>query len=169
MEPILKTKRLVLRNLAREDAPVIHGYRNDERCYVYQRWEDTSLAAVHYLIEASMADVFLSDKEEQHYAIATGEGTLVGDLSYFYTARDRCITLGITIAPEYQRLGFAFELLEAVVKNARHGHPQLDLVALIDPRNAASIALFEKLGFCRECYAETIDSLVYVLESIGVK
>ena len=73
------------------------------------------------------------------------------------------MTLGITIAPEYQRRGYAGEILSAVVEEVRDVYPALDIVALIDPENAASIALFEKLGFERECYAEKIQSFVYVI------
>lgn len=164
MEKILETSRLFLRNLREEDAGGIYAYRNDERCYVYQRWEDTSLAAVRELIAAHGGDVFLSDREEQHYAICVSGGELAGDLSYFYTEEDNCITLGITIAPAYQRKGYAFEMLRAVVAAVQQRHSALDIVALIDKENAPSIALFEKLGFYRECYAQSIGSYVYVID-----
>ena len=45
----------------------------------------------------------------------------------------------------------------------REKFPALDIVALIDPENEASIALFENLGFEQECYAERIGSWVYVI------
>lgn len=157
----LKTERLWLRNLEREDAAYLFAYRNDEGCARYQRWEDTSLVAVEALITVAAGDVFLSKKEEQHFAVCDGSGP-VGDLSYFYSEKDRCVTLGITIGPEHQRKGYAFELLWAVVEKLRERYPELDIVALIDKENEASVALFEKLGFYRECYAESIRSYVYV-------
>lgn len=163
MEKFLETNGLCLRNLCPGDAGAIYAYRNDRRCQEYQRWEDTSMDAVRALIETYKENVFLSDQEEQHYAICTAD-TLVGDLSYFYTEEDRCITLGLTIAPEHQRKGYAFELLKAVIKAIQRKHPHLDIVALIDKENAPSIALFEKLGFYRECYAESIASYVYVID-----
>ena len=161
----LRTERLVLRNLRQEDAAAVFAYRNDEACGRYQRWEDTSLKAVEGLIFAAEGDVFPSKKEEQHFAVCDGSG-LVGDMSYFYSEEDRCVTLGITVAPERQRKGYAFELLQAVVEKVREAYPALDLVALIDKDNGASIALFEKLGFYRECYAESIQSCVYVMDGI---
>lgn len=163
MAVFLKTERLVLRNLRQEDSAAVFAYRNDPKCQKYQRWEDTSMAAVLGLIEASEADVFLSEKEAQHYAVCDHEG-LAGDLSYFYTAEDNCVTLGITISPEHQRKGYAFEILQEVVKAVQMRHPALDIVALIDKENAPSAALFEKLGFYRECYAEKIASVVYVID-----
>ena len=163
MKQILETKRLYLRNLCPEDAEVLYDYRNDKRCYAYQRWEDTSLAWLRKFVEDFRDDAFLSDKEEQHYAICTREGALAGDLSYIYTASDNCVTLGITISYAHHRKGYAFEMLEAVVAAVQTAHPGLDIVALIDRENTPSIALFEKLGFQRECYAESIGSFVYVI------
>lgn len=169
MEKFLETKRLYLRRLCTADAEAVHAYRSDRRCYEHQRWEDTSMAAVLGLIEASGEDRFLSDKEEQHYAVCTQEDTLAGDLTYFYTEEDRCVTLGITIFPEHQRKGYAVELLQGVITAIQSRHPHLDIVALIDKENAPSIALFERLGFYRECYAESIASYVYVIDGKGNK
>lgn len=163
MDVFLKTERLFLRNLRGSDADAVYAYRNDRRCREFQRWEDTSREAVSAFVSAFGGDEFLSDKEEQHYAVCAGE-RLVGDISYFYTAEDRCITLGVTIAPEYQRKGYALEMLQAVIRAVQSRHPRLDIVALIDKKNAPSIALFEKLGFYRECYAESIASCVYVID-----
>lgn len=163
MAVFLKTKGLSLRNLEPEDAQALFAYRNDPRCAKYQRWEDTSMEAVRRLIDMAREDVFLSEKEEQHYAIYNKEG-LAGDLSYFYTEGDNCVTLGITIAPELQRRGCAFEMLKAVVHAVQERYPALDIVALIDRENTPSLALFEKLGFYRECYAESIGSYVYVID-----
>ena len=121
MPLILKTERLYLRNLCPADAQAMFAYRNDPRCYKFQRWKDTSM-------------------EE----------------------KDNCITLGITVSPQFQRKGYAFEMLSAVIAAARERHPQMELVALIDKENEPSLSLFEKLGFYRECYAESIGSYVMV-------
>ena len=164
MEKILSTQRLFLRNLALEDVPAIYTYRNDPSCYRYQRWEDTSLETIAKFVRDYAGSCFLSGQEEQHYAIGTADGKLAGDLSYFYTEQDCCVTLGITIAPEYHRRGYAREILSAVVEAVQQRYPELDLVALIDKENTPSIALFEKLGFYRECYAESIASYVYVID-----
>ena len=161
---MMKTECLHLRNLRREDIPVIHKYRNDPDCARWQRWEDTSEEAVAAFVRNYSDSEFLSRQEEQHYVICAGE-TLVGDLSYFYTEEDRCITLGITISPEHQRRGYAKEVLSGVIAAVREKYPALDIVALIDPENAPSIALFESLGFERECYAERLQSYVYTLFS----
>ena len=162
MPPILKTERLHLRNLCPADAQTIFAYRNDPRCYEFQRWEDTSMEAIRAFIAVFQKDVFLSRKPEQHYAICTHDDQIVGDMSYFDTEEDNCITLGITVSPQFQRKGYAFEMLSAVIAAARERHPQMELVALIDKENEPSLSLFEKLEFYRECYAESIGSYVMV-------
>jgi len=158
----LHTERLVLRTLEKSDAPVIHRYRNDSQCARYQRWDETSLPAMEQLVIDHEKDVFLSEAPQQRYGIALGDH-LIGDLAYFYTEGD-CVTLGITVAPAAQRKGYAFEILSAVLPAIQEKYPALETVALIDPENTASIRLFEKLGFVRDCYAESIRSLVYILK-----
>lgn len=160
---LLRTENLYLRNLCREDVPVIHEYRKDADCARFQRWEAVSADAVQAFVRRFEKCGFLSEEEEQHYAICLKSGALAGDLSYFYTEADRCVTLGITVAPPYQRRGIAREILMAMIAAIQNRHPQLDIVALIDPENEGSIRLFESLGFYRECYAESIRSYVYVI------
>lgn len=161
---LLKTERLFLRNLRPEDATVILSYRQDPECAKYQRWEAVTEEEIRIFCDRFRESRFLSDQPEQHYAICTRGGKLAGDLSYFYTEEDRCVTLGITIAPEFQRRGIAREMLSGVIAAIQERHPQLDIVALIDPDNRASLALFEGLGFYRECYADKIQSFVYVID-----
>ena len=168
MPTLLQTKRLYLRNLSRSDLDAVFAYRNDDACAAYQRWEDTSREAVARFLKGFAESRFLSEEEEQHYAVCTCSGSLAGDLSYFYNRQDRCITLGITIAPDFQRRGIAREILTGVVEAIQKQYPQLDIVALIHPDNRASIRLFERLGFIKECYAPAIESCVYVIYGSGL-
>ena len=161
---MIKTSRLQLRNLRESDIPLIHAWRNDPACFRYQRWEATSEEAVTAYVKEYENSRFLSEEEEQHYAVCAGE-TLIGEISCFYTESDRCITLGITVSAEHQRKGYAREILAAVIEVVQKKFPKLDVVALIDRENSASIALFESLGFYRECYAPKLDSYVYVIDA----
>lgn len=165
MKRYLATDRLFLRNLLEADCDTIFDYRNNKQCYQYQRWDDSSYEAVQAYIARHSSDTFLSVKEEQHYAISDKGNALIGELAYFHNEEDNCITLGITISYRHQRKGYAFETLSRVIEEIRKVYPQLDIVGLIDRENAASIGLFEKLGFFRECYAESVSSYVYTLPS----
>lgn len=161
---MVTTERLRLRNFQESDILSVYNWRNDPVCFRYQRWEDTSAEAVAAYVKRFENSRFLSQEEEQHYAVCSGQ-EIVGELAYFYTESDRCVTLGITIAAGHQRKGYAREILLAVVHAVRGAYPKLDIVALIDRENSGSIALFEKLGFKLECYAEKIGSYVYVISA----
>ena len=159
----LNTQRLLLRNLSHQDLPILFAIRSNSACAKYQRWDDTSMEAISALITAHEADLFPSYAGEQRYAVSLPCGRCIGDLTIFYNEEDRCFTLGITIAPEQQQKGYAYEILSAVVSSLRKFSPSEELVALIHPDNTASKALFCKLGFTFECFGESIHSDIYTL------
>lgn len=161
---MLKTERMILRNLCLADVDTMYAYRNDARCNAYQRYEDTSWEYLCAFVERYAGSTFLSREEEQHYAVVCRKtGEMIGDVSVFYTEKDACFTLGITIAPAFQKQGYAYELLKEVTDRLREACPSLDIVALIERENVASIALARKLKFVEECYAESIGSYVFVM------
>ena len=160
----MQTARLYLRNLCRTDVDTMFEYRNDIRCSLYQRYEDTSRAYLREFVRNYSHCTFLSKEEEQHYAIVrnTDHG-MIGDLSVFFSEADHCFTLGITIAPAFQRQGFAQELLKEVVLQLQEHHPSADIAALVEKDNTKSISLFKSLNFVEECYADSIRSYVFIL------
>lgn len=161
---MLQTRRLSLRNFCPADAQTLFICRNDPRCSRHQRYGDTGIEALQAFVRDYAHSLFPSREEEQHYAVVrTDSGEMIGDLSVFYTPADRCFTLGITIAPHCHRQGFACELLGEVIARLRAFDPAAEIVALIERDNTPSIALFRKLGFMEECWAESIQSYVYTL------
>lgn len=160
----LQTQRLTLRNFRPADADTLFDYRNDERCSRYQRYEDTGREALQKFVRDYAKSAFLSVQAEQHYAIERrGDGRMMGDLSVFFTEKDNCFTLGITLAPAFQGQGYAGELLREVTARLREKYPAVDLVALVERENEKSLALVRKLGFVEECYAESVQSYVFVI------
>ena len=161
---MLQTSRLLIRRFCASDVETLFEYRNDSRCSRYQRYGDTSKACLERFVRDYSDCDFLSTQVEQHYAIVCIEnGCMIGDLSVFYTEKDNCFTLGITIAPAFQRKGYAYELLSGVVTQIRQRYPSVEIVALIEKGNDASISSFQKLGFAEECYAQSIQSYVYTI------
>ena len=88
---------------------------------------------------------------------------VAGDLSVFFSEADNSFTIGITLAPLYQRQGFAYELLRELIGQMQQRYPSTDIVALIEKENTPSISLFQKLGFIEECYADSIQSYVFTI------
>ena len=161
---MLQTPRLHLRNLCPADADLLFDYRNDRSCNLYQRYDDTSMAYLQKFIQDYSHNTFLSREEEQHYAIVcTEESKMIGDVSVFFSEADNCFTLGITVAPFYQKQGYAYELLKELIKQMQDKYPSVDIVALIEKDNTASISLFKKLGFIEECFADSIQSYVFII------
>lgn len=161
---MIVTPRLALRSLQPGDVPLLHQSRNDPRCARWQRYGITTIPGLEQFVADYAPCSFPSTEEEQHYGvILRSDGTLIGDLSVFYTEADRCFTLGITVYPAWQRQGYAREILRAVSLRLRGEYPGVEQVALIDPDNAASLALFGTLGFRQECYAPSIHACVLTL------
>ena len=161
---MLQTTRLYLRNLCPADVDVLFDYRNDIRCNQYQRYENTSKTYLQKFIHDYSNSSFLSREEEQHYAIVcNADCAVIGDLSLFFSEDDNCFTIGITIAPPFQKKGYAYELLSEVIVRIQQRYPSVDIVALIEKENIQSISLFKKLGFIEECYADSIQSYVFTI------
>ena len=160
---MLRTKRTCLRNLHPDDVPTLLAYRNDVSCNEYQRYDDTSETYLQGFVNTYSHCMFLSVEEEQHYAIVCNtDGKMMGDVSIFFSEEDNCFTLGITISPSYQKQGYGYEIMNEVVLQLQEKYPTVDVVALIEKENEKSIALFKKLGFIMECYAECIASYVFI-------
>lgn len=161
---MLQTNRLTLRNLMPADTVTLFAYRNDSRCKRYQRYSNTEMDDLRQFVRDYSSCVFLSQETEQHYAITlNASAEMIGDLSIFFTEKDMCFTLGITIAPEFQRQGYAYELLSEVIVKLQKQYPGTDLIALIEKENVSSLSLFRKLNFIEECYAESIQSYIYAI------
>lgn len=160
---MLRTERTYLRNLCLDDVSTLFDYRNDARCNQYQRYDDTSKLYLQNFVNTYCHCVFLSTEEEQHYAvICRTTNKMIGDISIFFSEKDNCFTLGITISPLYQHQGYAYEILSEVVSQLQKRYPSVDVVALIEKGNDKSISLFKKLDFVEECYADSIRSHVFV-------
>ena len=161
---MLRTTRLYLRNLCHADVGTLFDYRNDSRCNLHQRYENTSMAYLQKFVQDYSDSTFLSKEEEQHYAIVcNAKCEMIGDISVFFSEADNCFTLGITIAPQFQKQGYAYELLKEVIAQIQNHYPSVDIVALIEKDNANSISLFKKLKFIEECYADSIQSYVFTI------
>lgn len=156
---LLATERLVLRNFTEEDLESLLDYRNDERCFRWQRGQFRQPEPLLNLIRSSSADD-LNHDGKKHLAIARKEDNLlVGDL--FLSLADPTITLGYTISYHFHRQGFAFELLSALTERLHQLYPQREMVCCVEQENAASIALLQKLGFDSEGYSADMDSLIF--------
>lgn len=149
--PTIGTARLRLRPLLEADIPAHYAVFSDREVARYwsrEPWSD--IAQAEESIRAILAAQ--ADGSEARFGIellATGE--LIGNvgLHHFFGSSRRC-EIGYALGSRHWGRGYATEALRAAI---RHGFDALDLNRIeadIDPRNAASARVLEKLGFRKE-------------------
>ncbi len=151
--PIL-TERLILRPLAPGDADAMFQYRSDPEIQRYQSWEQGSVEEVRDFI-ADHVEIGI-DTPGRWYQLGLfvrDSGDMAGDCGIHVQADDpRQVEIGITLARASQGRGFATEALKAVLgllftKLGKHR-----VFGSVDPRNAPSLALLERVGMRREAH-----------------
>lgn len=145
--PILATERLTLRPLVREDATALHVWLSDPRVMRYWstlphrnfdetlRWVDLSLAET------------AAGRAHDHAVLL--DGRLIGRVTFWQGNE-----IGFFFDPAVWGRGYAREALSTF---CAHGLADLgfnEIVADVDPDNAASLAVLERIGFQRTGFAE---------------
>lgn len=146
-KPLFETERLMLREFDVEDAAFILELLNSPGwlAYIGDRGVKTLEEARTYLADGPMASF-----EEHGFGLAmvalrdSGEGIGMCGLIKRDSLPD--VDIGYALLPKFMGKGYAFEITSATVNYAREQHGLRRLVAITDPKNAASIKLLEKLG-----------------------
>jgi ribosomal-protein-alanine N-acetyltransferase len=145
--PIIETERLVLRRMMNYDAPALHAMLSDPET---MRFWSTPPHATLAETEAWVADGVA--------AMARGDG-----VDFVVLENDRLIgrvafwmgnEIGFLFSRAVWGKGYAQEAMAAVL---RHGFEQLGFKTVradVDPGNARSLKLLERVGFQRTGYAE---------------
>lgn len=129
------------------------AYRADPGVARYQGWEAASVREVENFIR-SLAELE-PDSPGQWYqlGIALPDGRLIGDCGLHTLHRDpRQAEVGITVAPAHQRRGYGVEVLTAVLGLLFDRLGKHRVIASVDPRNHASVALLGRVGMRLEAH-----------------
>ena len=142
----LRTPRLLLRPLARDDWPAVHAYTADP-------------AVMRYVPEGVLAEeqvqTFIAANAENSAVVAAvlaSEQRLIGHLPFHPWYAERIYEIGWVFHPRYQGQGYATEAAAALL---RYGFETLGLhriIATCQPENVASWRVMEKLGMLREAH-----------------
>ena len=158
----LETPRLLLRPFEEKDIEPFSRYRSDPEVAKYQGWQ------VPYSLE--QAARFVQDMKSgtpglpgQWYQFALelkASGEMIGDCAFKRLAEDaRQAEIGFTLARSFQGQGYAHEAVARLL-DYLFGDLMLHRVrANIDPLNAASQRLLERLGMRLE--GQLLESLWY--------
>jgi len=156
LEPVvftnIETARLRLRRIAEADLPAFIAYRNDSDVARYQSWEGISEAeAVAFVREQQSAPAGEPGEGLQIAIERKDSGRMIGDCFFKVMEDDpRQAEIGYTLAREAQGQGFATEAVAALLTWALPTFDLHRIIAILDVKNTASVALLERLGLRRE-------------------
>jgi ribosomal-protein-alanine N-acetyltransferase len=147
--PTFETTRLRLRPLATSDAEAMHACYGDAEAMRY--WDcppTTSVAGTRKLVELSVNPT----PRHAAWAILLKEGgALCGMLNYHHReAKHRRLEVGWILAPRFWRQGLMSEAMRAFLDHCFATLGTNRIEATIEPDNATSRRLAERLGFERE-------------------
>lgn len=169
----LETNRLILRPIVKNDAEAVFSYRSDALVNRYQGWIPSSISDVYYFINYKVSqEINLPGTWVQFVLIHKDENQVIGDIGIHFLPADTFqVEMGCTLSKLYHGKGYAYEALNQMIHYLFHVLNKRRIIASIDPENAPSIKLYEKLGFRKEAhFRESIymngqwaDDLIYAL------
>ena len=167
--PLLETSRLKLRDFQPGDAMQIFKIRSNEQ--VMDRPSMQSLEEAEKLVNSTIQGN--RDKTSATWAITLkGEDILIGYASYWRWLKEHFrAEIGYALIPEYWGKGIMNEALTKVVEFGFKGMGLHSIEANVNPGNAASIKVLEKIKFKKEAYfrenmyfnGKFYDSVIYSL------
>lgn len=151
--PVLKTERLLLRQMLDTDANRLFAMRSDPRVMAYfGKPLMPSVAAALKLVKQNQT-MFTKHKGVLWAMSFPGKPEIIGTITIWRIDKvNHRGEIGYLLAPEQQGKGLMSEALQAVLN---YGFNTLGLHAMeanVNPDNAASIQLLERNGFVREAY-----------------
>ncbi len=170
--PIIKTERLLLRQIDNDDVNEIFVLRSDERVMRY-----IDKAPAQSLDEAYEFIKKITELEKNTDAITWGialknEHKLIGTICLWNIQKEHYRTeVGYNLHPDYWAKGIMQEAIRAVIDYGFNSMKLHSIEANVNPGNAASIRLLERNKFKQEAYfkenfyfnGKFLDSAIYSL------
>lgn len=146
---LIRTKRLIIRDLQISDALDVFLYRSDHNVRKYQNFNPQSVDDVFCFIRENTS---LFDFPGKWYQVGiVYADKVIGDIGiHFVDPENKECQIGYTISPEYQRRGFGQEAVVALINYLFGELGKHRVTACVYPDNTASISLLEKIGFQKE-------------------
>lgn len=149
----IHTDRLLIRRLELSDAEAFWTYKQMPEAVRYQSWRPKSLGEVEQFIEDMQSvQPCTPDTWLQVAVYLIDCGTMIGDVGLHFLADPEQMEIGYTISPHHQRKGYATEAIRAILGYLFDTLGKHRVTASLDPRNTASAAVLEKLGFRLEAH-----------------
>lgn len=149
--PVLESSRVRLRPYRTDDAAAMFALYSDPRVMRYWSFAPWSaIAQAEAYLERALGE--MAEGRVLPWALARrDDDLLVGTTTLFSLNREqRRAEVGYSLSPAEQGRGLAAEALRAALAHAFDVLGLLRIEADVDPRNAPSCRLLERLGFRRE-------------------
>lgn len=135
---MIRTDRLVLRQAVWEDLEAVHRLMSDPRVMRYwSRPEHETLEETcHWL------GFLVEQSADSRDWLIVKDGAVIGKAGAWQLPE-----VGFLLHPDHWGQGLAFEAMVAVIAALEAEFAGIVLTAEVDPRNAASLRLLDRLGF----------------------
>ena len=146
-KPIIKTDRLTLRPMCKNDIPDLREWMSDESLYTYWgKKPSKSEKNPELLFEKT-------EKPTKSFHLGIEESTsgkVVGDIWVYLIENNRMASVALRIAGDHQGKGYGTEALSAMTRFCFEKTELKRLWTKVDVRNTASQKMLEKCGYIRE-------------------
>lgn len=170
----LDSDRLRLRRFTPADLTTFVAYRSDPEVARYQDWDAPYPRADGERLISGLLGQHPDTAGQwfQFAVVLRGTGELIGDCASGTDANDpRQAEIGFTLRPEFQGHGYATEAARELLGYLFGARSKHRVTARCDARNAASVAVLERLGMRREGHlrestwakGEWTDDLLYAV------
>ncbi|SFN34040.1 Protein N-acetyltransferase, RimJ/RimL family [Chryseobacterium oleae] len=146
---ILETERLLLRDLDLNDKEAIFGYRSDAETNQFQSWIPTTLEEVEAFIIRNSKEFNLPETWYQLLITDKLTKEVIGDVGVHFIDSDQ-VEFGITLSKKHHHKGYASEALKGLIHLMFKDLKKHRITTSIDPDNASSLQLIERIGFRKE-------------------
>lgn len=168
----IETPRLILDRLRADDAAALYACRADPAVARYQGWIPADEAEAAAFIAAQAERPLDAPGWQQRAIRRRDDGQLLGDCGLrLPESADEAAEFGVSLHPAQQHRGYAREAAAALIEHALRTRGCRRVVASVDPRNAASVALCRALGMRQEAHhvesfrlrGEWVDDVIFAL------
>lgn len=142
----IRTARLLLRPARPDDLDDLHAVLSDPVAMRY--WSSLPHATIDDS-RAWLADMIALPSGEGEDFVVEHDGRVIGKAGFY-----RFPEIGFILRPDHWGLGLAAEALAPLIDRAFDVHGLERIDADVDPRNAGSLTLLERLGFTRSGFEE---------------
>ncbi len=150
--PIIKTDRLLLRELREEDAMDIYSYfSKDEVTRFYDLYTFTEVQQASDLLQLWINRFYQDEGIRWGIVLKDSQNRLIGTCGYHSWSKEHNrAEIGYELHPDYWGKGLMTEAIDSIVQYGRDALRLRRIEAFIDPINESSGKILEKVGMQSE-------------------